>query len=61
MKILNKSLIELCEKKKYHCIDLAKTFKGKLNYWSDGVHTTREGSREIVDVIFPQIEKIIYN
>ncbi len=59
--ILNKSLIELCEKKKYHCIDLAKTFKGKLNYWWDGVHTTREGSREIVDVIFPQIEKIIYN
>tara|TARA_B100000035_G_C20999310_1_gene554085 strand:- start:524 stop:1438 length:915 start_codon:yes stop_codon:yes gene_type:complete len=53
--ILNYSLIEHCEKKKYNCIDLAKFLIGKKEYWWDGVHTTPTGSQEIVKIIYPKL------
>ena len=53
--ILNYSLIEHCEKKKYNCIDLAKSLIGKKEYWWDGVHTTPTGSQEIVKIIYPKL------
>ena len=57
--ILNYSLIEHCKKKKYLCIDLAKSLKGKKNYWWDGVHTTPTGSQEIVKIIYPKLLKFL--
>ena len=53
--ILNYSLIEHCKKKKYLCIDLARSLKGKKDYWWDGVHTTPTGSQEIAKIIFPKL------
>ena len=53
--ILNYSLIEHCKKKKYFCIDLAKSLNGKKDYWWDGVHTTPTGSQEIVKIIYPKL------
>ena len=53
--ILNYSLIEHCKKKKYFCIDLARSLKGKKDYWWDGVHTTPTGSQEIAKIIYPEL------
>ena len=57
--ILNYSLIEHCEKRKYYCIDLAKYLIGKKEYWWDGVHTTPSGSQEIVKIIYPKLLKFL--
>jgi len=57
--ILNYSLIEHCNKKKYSCIDLARKLKGKKEYWWDGVHTTPTGSLAIADIIYPGLIKFI--
>ena len=56
---LNYSLINHCKIKNYKCIDLASKLQGKKNYWWDGTHTTAEGSKVIVDLIFPEIKNII--
>ena len=57
--ILNYSLIEHCNKKKYSCIDLARKLKGEKEYWWDGVHTTPTGSLAIADIIYPGLIKFI--
>ena len=59
--ILNRSLIKHCVKKSYHCIDLARKLDPKIDFWVDGSHTTKEGSRNIVETIFPDLKKIISN
>ena len=56
---LNYSLINHCKIKNYKCIDLASKLQGKKNYWWDGTHTTAEGSKVIVDLIFPEIKNVI--
>ena len=48
-------LSNIAKKKKYNCIDLAKTLIGKKEYWWDGVHTTPTGSQEIVKIIYPKL------
>ena len=53
--ILNYSLIKHCKKKGYSCIDLASKLKGKEQFWWDGIHTTPEGSEEIVKIILPEL------
>ena len=57
--IINYSLIEYCKDKNLHCIDLASKFNGKLDYWFDGVHTTRLGSKAIAEVLIEDLIKII--
>jgi len=57
--ILNYSLIEYCKKKKYFCIDLAKSLEGKKQYWWDGVHTTPAGSEAIVKIIYPKLVEFL--
>ena len=57
--ILNYSLIEHCNIKKYSCIDLASKLKGQKEYWWDGVHTTPTGSQAIVDIIYPKLAQFI--
>ena len=53
--LLNTALIEHCGLKKYACIDLAKNLSGDVNYWYDGVHTTKEGSEIIASLILPEL------
>jgi len=57
--ILNNLLIFHCTKKGYYCIDLNKNLIGKDSYWWDGIHTTPEGSKEISNIIFPELFKIL--
>ena len=59
--ILNRSLIKHCVKKNYNCIDLARKLDPKIDFWIDGFHTTKEGSRNIAETIFPDLKKIISN
>lgn len=59
IRIQNLSLIDHCNLKKYFCIDLAKNLNGKKDFWYDGIHTTKEGSIEIVNIIFPELRKIL--
>jgi lysophospholipase L1-like esterase len=59
--LLNKSLIEHCKLKKYLCIDLAKKIDGKVEYWYDGVHTTKEGSKVIADLVTPELLNFFKN
>jgi lysophospholipase L1-like esterase len=53
--LLNTALIDHCLIKKYFCIDLAKKIDGNINYWYDGLHTTKEGSKVIADLITPEL------
>ncbi len=55
--ILNYALNRHCDIKSYVCIDLANNFKGKLEYWYDGIHTTPLGSKVIADKIYPLLKK----
>ena len=59
--ILNYSLINHCKKKKYFCIDMAKSLQGEKDFWWDGIHTTPKGSKVIADIIFSDLYKIIRN
>ena len=56
---LNFSLIKHCNLKQYSCIDLARSLKGKQNYWWDTIHTTPRGSKVISDLIYPELVKYI--
>jgi len=58
--VLNFTLIEHCEKKKYQCIDLAKKLDSNVNYWKDGMHTTQIGSKVIAGIIYKDLNKILY-
>ena len=55
--IINYSLIKHCKKKGYNCIDLASKLEGEEQFWWDGIHTTPEGSEEIVKIILPELIK----
>ena len=57
--IHNYELIEYCQKENLHCIDFAKKFRGKLDYWYDGTHTTALGSKAIAESIIDDLIKII--
>jgi lysophospholipase L1-like esterase len=57
--LMNKSLIDHCFKKKYNCIDLARKLDPKIDFWIDGSHTTKKGSKAIAETIFPNLKKII--
>ena len=59
MFILNYSLIEYCNKKKFYCIDLAQKMNGEMNYWFDGFHTTALGSKVVSEVIIEDLVKIL--
>ena len=52
-----------CEKKKYNCINLAKKFEGKFNYWRNEshTHTSIKGSEIIANLIFEDLIKILKN
>ena len=56
---LNLSLINHCKIKKYKCIDVASKLDGKFDFWWDGIHTTPKGSKEIANIIAPELMKII--
>jgi lysophospholipase L1-like esterase len=53
--LFNTSLIDHCLKKNYLCIDLAKKLDGNIDYWYDGMHTTKKGSKAIADLITPEL------
>ena len=55
MFILNHSLIEHCEIKKYKCIDMAKNLDGKYNYWQGDSHTSKDGSEKIAEIIMQDL------
>ena len=57
--IFTHSLILHCKNKNYNCINVAKKLKGKYNYWRDGTHTTREGSKVIANLIFEDLENFL--
>ena len=57
--IMNRSLIKHCKKKGYRCIDLAKKFNAKKEYFWDGMHTTALGSKEIANIIFPELANFL--
>ena len=57
--IFNYSLILHCKNKNYNCINIAKKLEGKYNYWRDGTHTTREGSKVIANLIFEDLENFL--
>ena len=51
------------KKKKYNCINLAKKFEGKFNYWRNEshTHTSIKGSEIIANLIFEDLVKILKN
>jgi lysophospholipase L1-like esterase len=53
--LFNTALIDHCLIKNYLCVDLAKKLNGNINYWYDGTHTTKEGSKAIADLIMPEL------
>jgi hypothetical protein len=55
MFILNHSLIEHCEIKKYKCIDMTKNLDGKYNYWQGDSHTSKDGSEKIAEIIMQDL------
>lgn len=57
--MLNRSLINHCEIKKYICIDMAKKMKSNINYWRGLGHTSREGSEEIANLITEDLLQFI--
>ena len=57
--IYNYSLISHCKIKKYDCINLARKLEGKINYWLDGNHTTKDGSEVIANLITEDLLKFI--
>ena len=59
--MLNTSLISHCKTKGYKCIDLAKKFFMQPKYFWDGVHTTSAGSKEIANIIFPELISFLEN
>jgi len=56
---LNENLIKYCEIKKLICINLAKKVDGKVGYWYDNAHTTKQGSQYISELIFESLGPII--
>ena len=56
---LNSSLIIHCKKNNYKCIDVASKLDGQFDFWWDGIHTTPKGSREIANIIAPELIKIL--
>ena len=57
--ILNYSLITHCKIKKYKCIDAAKKIKGDINFWYDGIHFTKDGSKYTAGIIAEELLKIL--
>ena len=53
--LLNTALMKRCLLKKYLCIDLAQKLDGNVNYWYDGIHTSKKGSKIIADLITPEL------
>ena len=51
----------LCKKRNYSCIDMAKKIDGELEYWYDGTHTTKKGSKIIAQTIYQDLRKILIN
>ena len=59
--ILNTSLISHCKIKGHKCINLAKKFFMKPQYFWDGLHTTAAGSKKIADILFPELVIFLKN
>ena len=57
--ILNYELMNRCKLKNYNCIDMAKNISGKIEYWRDGTHTTKEGSETFANEIYVDLKKIL--
>ena len=57
--IMNHMLINHCKERKYYCIDVAKKLDGNINYWRDGTHTSKEGSEEIANLIFFELQEFL--
>ena len=59
--ILHFELIKHCSLKKYKCIDMSKNVNGKIEYWSDGTHTTKEGSKLFANIIYQELKLLLKN
>ena len=57
--VLHFELIKQCKLKKYKCIDMAKNVNGKVEYWRDGTHTTKDGSRLFADIIYDELKELV--
>ena len=57
--ILNFELMKQCKLKEYKCIDRAKTVNGKVEYWRDGIHTTKYGSKLFANLIYEELKEIL--
>ena len=57
--ILHYELIKHCRLKKLKCIDMGKNVNGKIKYWRDGTHTTKEGSELFANIIYKELEQIL--
>ena len=56
---MNSALMNHCATKKYKCVDLAKKLKGQTDFWYDGFHSSKKGSKAIADSIYPDLSKIL--
>jgi len=57
--ILNFELMKRCKLKKYKCIDMAKNVNGKVEYWRDGTHTSKDGSRLFANIIYDELKEML--
>ena len=57
--ILNHELIKHCELMNYDCVDMAKNVNGKVEYWRDGTHTSKQGSEIFAKIIYRDLKTIL--
>ena len=57
--MLHSELITHCKLKNYNCLDIAKNINGKVEYWRDGTHTTKEGSNIFANEIYIELKEIL--
>ena len=56
---MNTALIKHCKIKNYNCIDLARNLKGQTDFWYDGFHSSKKGSKAIASLIYKDLSKIL--
>ena len=38
---------------------MARNIEGKVEYWRDGVHTTKDGSKLFANIIYHELKEIL--